>query len=159
MLDRVQHLVDAFDESFPEKDLVLTNTEVNSSNFLFDEKSETLRLVDWEKAVFSIPAQDLSHFLVPTVTLWKTDYRFSLQEIELFLQRYCARTKHEPVVIKAQMDVFWPVTCLRGVTWCAMAFIEYQKKNKLLMNDFAWKKIQSYVQESFIYEMFKDILD
>ena len=52
------------------------NKELNNTNFLVEEETGTVRLVDWEKPLYSDPAQDLGHFLAPTTTLWKTDVIF-----------------------------------------------------------------------------------
>ena len=41
------------------------NTEVNSGNFIYEPDGATLHLVDWEKALWGDPSQDLSHFARP----------------------------------------------------------------------------------------------
>jgi len=74
----IENIVYGFDEPFHADSLVLNNTEVNSSNFLYYEATGEMKLVDWEKAIFSLPTQDLSHFLIPTTTFWKTNYFFSI---------------------------------------------------------------------------------
>ena len=72
--------------SFQNENMCMVNTEVNSHNFLISGK--TGFLVDWEKAVTSYRYQDLGHFLVATTTLWKTDYVYSREEKQSFLNRY-----------------------------------------------------------------------
>ena len=158
IIQKVAGIVAAFDEPFDIDRLVLNNTEVNSSNFLLNESTGELKLVDWEKAVFSVPTQDLSHFLVPTTTFWKTDFFFSADQVDQFLKRYCQQANISVNEIKDQLHVFWNVTCLRGVTWCAMAYIEYQQPERPLKNEFAYRKIKNYIEENFIRKVFKDIL-
>ncbi|MEF9917473.1 MAG: aminoglycoside phosphotransferase, partial [Lachnospiraceae bacterium] len=46
--------------------------------------------------------------------------------------------------------VFIPITCLRGITWCAMAFIEYQNQEKIVKNAYTYKKIQTYLSKEFL---------
>lgn len=135
--------------------LVLNNTEVNSSNFLYDEVSGTMKLVDWEKAVFSLPGQDLAHFLVPTTTLWKSDFRFSRYQVELFARTYCNLTHENFSDIMDQIYLFWNLTCLRGISWCAMAYIEYMDSHRPLKNDDTFKRIKQYLQPEFIQDAIK----
>ena len=54
---------------------VVNNTEVNSHNFIIGKQKSYL--IDWEKPVISDPTQDLTQFLAPTTTFWKTDYLLS----------------------------------------------------------------------------------
>ncbi|NOZ61364.1 MAG: aminoglycoside phosphotransferase family protein [Calditrichaeota bacterium] len=154
----VQKIIDEYHEPVPWQRLALTNTEVNSSNFLIDDNSGQIKLVDWEKALFSIPAQDLSHFLVPTTTFWKTNFRFSAEQIEKFLKKYAEMSGADYRELRREVDVFWYLTCLRGVSWCSMAFVEYLQPDRFLKNDFAFQKIKIYVTEKFIKEIFLPIL-
>jgi len=45
------------------------------------------------------------------------------------------------------------MTCLRGITWCSMAWIEYQDPNKLIKNEFTYKKIESYLDLQFLMDI------
>lgn len=154
----VQKIVDAYREPVPRERLVLVNTEVNSSNFLIDDVTGQIKLVDWEKAVFSIPAQDLSHFLVPTTTFWKTDFRFSTEQVKEFIQQYAELTGSDYRQLRDEVDIFWYLTCLRGVSWCSMAFVEYHQPDRLLKNEFTFQKIKIYASENFIKEIFSPLL-
>ncbi len=60
------------------------NTEVNSSNFIVNRKAGSIHLVDWEKPLWGDPSQDLSHFSVPTTTLWKTNHRMTKADRQSF---------------------------------------------------------------------------
>jgi thiamine kinase-like enzyme len=156
---KVAQRIERYGKHYNHEDLVLNNTEVNSSNFLFDEQTGSLKLVDWEKAIFSIAAQDLSHFLVPTTTLWKTDFRFSALEIKRFIQIYCQKSGYDPNEIQQQMKIYFPLTCLRGVTWCSMAYVEYLQPDRLIKNEYTFNKIKMYTTEDFIKNIFADLLD
>jgi len=156
--EKIHRLVEEYATEFDLSSLVLNNTEVNSSNFLFDESSNTIKLVDWEKAVFSVPTQDLSHFLVPTTTLWKTDYRFSNEEVDAFIKEYCSYTEVACSTIREQLRVFWPLTCLRGISWCAMAYTEYMRPERPLKSEYTFKKIKMYTNPDFIANIFNEIL-
>ncbi|MBN2899845.1 MAG: phosphotransferase [Clostridia bacterium] len=65
---------------------VVNNTEVNSHNFIIGEKESFL--IDWEKPVISEPVQDITQFLAPTTTLWKTDTRLTDKETDAFFSTY-----------------------------------------------------------------------
>jgi thiamine kinase-like enzyme len=158
IIKKIETIITPLREPFDMNRLVLNNTEVNSSNFLCNKMTGEMILVDWEKAIFSVPTQDLSHFLVPTTTFWKTGFFFSKEQVDQFIRRYCDQT-HEPFSeIRDQLDIFWYVTCLRGVTWCAMAYVEYQQPDRPLKNEFTFGKIQKYIEEDFIRRVFKRIL-
>ncbi|NOY59016.1 MAG: hypothetical protein GXO75_08795 [Calditrichaeota bacterium] len=61
-------------------------------------------------------------------------------------------------LIQEQLEIFWPLTCLRGISWCAMAYIEYRQSDRPLKNLFAFKKIEMYLEEDFIQQVFKQII-
>jgi len=39
-----------------------------------------------------------------------------------------------------------------------MAYVEYQQPDRPLKNEFAFRKIQKYIEADFIKKIFKDIL-
>ena len=84
-------------------------------------------LVDWEKPLLSEPAQDLGHFLVPTTTFWKTDVILTAAEVGDFVRMYLKAVdgRMDTSTIKERLPLFFTVTCLRGISWCAMALREY----------------------------------
>ena len=102
--------------------LCMINTELNSGNFLID--GENSHLVDWEKPLLSEPAQDLGHFLVPTTTFWKTDVILTPEEVKDFTRKYIEAVdgRMDCSALPRRLPLFFTVTCLRGVTWCAMAY-------------------------------------
>lgn len=128
------------------------NTELNSSNFLINGRGQSNYIIDWEKPLFSDPAQDLGHFLAPTTTFWKTDYILSIEEIDLFIKEYteCVGGRFEVANLEERVKLYIPINCLRGVTWCAMAWIQYQSEDKLIKNEDTFIKLEQYLSEDFL---------
>ena len=130
----------------------IINTELNSGNFLINGKGKNNYIVDWEKPIYGFPAQDLGHFLAPTTTLWKTDIILSDEEIFSFIREYCKNSdqyKDEEELWNSIKD-YISMNCLRGITWCAMAYAEYQNPDKLISNDYTYQKIKSYLSKEFL---------
>ncbi|MDD6707240.1 MAG: aminoglycoside phosphotransferase family protein [Eubacterium pyruvativorans] len=138
----------------------IVNTELNNTNFLMAEEPAGPAggrdwLIDWEKPLWSDPAQDIAHFLVPTTTFWKTDVILSPGETADFLTAYEASVSDriDLTGLRERLGVFMPVTCMRGVTWCAMAWVQYQKEEKELSNDSTRRKLEAYLSDSFLEEI------
>ena len=135
----------------------IINTELNSGNFLINGKGCNNYIVDWEKPLYGYSAQDLGHFLAPTTTFWKTDIILSKEEITFFIKEYCKNSvqyKNEGELWDSIKN-YLSMNCLRGITWCAMAYVEYQNPDKLISNDYTYKKIKSYLSDDFL-NMIKD---
>ena len=135
------------DYAFGNDSLCVVNTEVNSGNFVVSP--DAVRLLDWEKAVWSQRYQDLGHFVVATTTLWKSDYRFTSAERERFLRRY-----HEaasPEVTFDELDrhtrVMEETILLRAFSWIHMALAEYEQTNRTLQNRETYNTMRRYVSE------------
>jgi len=126
------------------------NTELNSTNFL--AAPDKVRLVDWEKPLYGDPAQDLGHFLAPTTTFWKTDVFFDADTMEQFIDHYIEAVdgRFDTHGLRARTERFVTVTCLRGVTWCAMAWVQYREADKELMNESTRRKLDQYISDDFI---------
>ena len=133
--------------------LCMVNTELNSGNFLID--GENSHLVDWEKPLLSEPAQDLGHFLVPTTTFWKTDVILTPEEVKEFTRKYIAAVngRMDCSSLAARLPLYFTVTCLRGVTWCAMAYREYCQPDRELRNEDTFVKIKAYLEPAFLQNL------
>lgn len=131
------------------------NTELNSGNFLINGEGEDNYLVDWEKALLGDMAQDLGHFLAPTTTFWKTDVILSEQEMDDFVEEYKKQVGNRIEVgnLEERLKLFLPINCLRGITWCAMAWIQYQSGDKLIKNEETWGKLNRYLSDDFLEEI------
>lgn len=148
MLDKVKNLAKKFDGKNGYKCCI--NTELNSSNFLIHNGKAFL--VDWEKPIFADPAQDLAHFLAPTTTFWKTDIILGIKEKEEFLSEYISSVdnRFNTISIKEKTDYYIPFNCMRGITWCAMAFVQYENGDKGIRNEITAKKLKAYLNDEFL---------
>ena len=129
----------------------MVNTELNSGNFLINEGARSY-LVDWEKPLLSEAAQDLAHFLAPTTTFWKTDDILDQEAVGRFLRAYrrAAAGRFDTGTLTQRLPLFLTVTCLRGVSWCAMALREYEEPGRALTNPDTLRKIRAYLSEDFL---------
>lgn len=125
------------------------NTELNSTNFIVGKH---VSLVDWEKPLYGDPAQDLGHFLAPTTSFWKTDVIFTQEQINWFIEEYLRAVdgRYDTEGLRERTLAFITITCLRGMTWCAMAWVQYQSADKELINESTWIKLNQYLEDSFI---------
>ena len=155
----VSRLLEALEKEISAKDLsaprgirkCIVNTEVNSGNFLINPDGRSY-LIDWEKPLISEPAQDLGHFLVPTTTFWKTDVILKPEEIRHFVRCYekAVNGRFETASLSERLPLYFTVTCLRGVTWCAMAYREYCQPGRAISNADTFTKIQEYLKPDFL---------
>ena len=129
------------------------NTELNNTNFLVDR--DYVRLIDWEKPLYSDPAQDLGHLLAPTTTFWKTDHILSEKETDRLIDEYIKAVsgRFDTAGIRERTLRLINITCLRGLTWCAMAWVEYQDPDKLIANESTRKKLNAYLSDSFLTDI------
>lgn len=130
----------------------IINTELNSRNFLINGENNNNYIVDWEKPLYGYPAQDLGHFLTPTTTFWKTDIILSRDEISFFIKEYCKNSNQyrDEKELWNSVKNYLSMNCLRGITWCAMAYVEYQDPDKLIFNNYTYQKIKSYLSRDFL---------
>ncbi|SUY46574.1 aminoglycoside phosphotransferase [Clostridium putrefaciens] len=135
----------------------LINTELNSGNFLINGERKGNYIIDWEKPILGEPEQDLGHFLAPTTTFWKTDVILTREEIDFFVKAYINRVSDnfDTEYIEEKLNYYLAITCLRGITWCSMAFIEYQNPDKLIRNEFTYNKIKKYLEIDFLNNIMK----
>lgn len=121
----------------------LINTELNNQNFIIGEKSY---VIDWEKPIIGEREQDLAHFLAPTTTFWKTDVIFDNDTMDDFLNEYDKLSKIK--VDRKKFVKYLLFTCLRGITWCSMAYTQYVDENK--DSGFTFEKIKAYLSDEFL---------
>jgi aminoglycoside phosphotransferase (APT) family kinase protein len=135
----------------------IINTEVNSGNFIVSRSRGTMHLVDWEKPLWGDPSQDLSHFCVPTTTLWKTSYRMPPGDKRAFLDAYRAAVSDHRLrdTIEQRVHLRDPFNCLRGISWSAMAWIQYQTDDHQLKNRDTFAKMCQYLDLEFVQSLFQ----
>jgi aminoglycoside phosphotransferase (APT) family kinase protein len=149
MLDRGWERAD----SLPKPDYrCCINTELNSTNFLINGEGKGNYLIDWEKPIYGDPAQDLGHFLAPTTTFWKTDVILESEQMEKFTDAYIKKAAGRFNVdgLKERTWAYIPITCLRGITWCAMAWVEYKQPDKEIINESTARKLEAYLNHGFL---------
>lgn len=143
------------------KDFCIINTELNSGNFLirneekkFEEKPESdirSHLIDWEKPLYAHFAQDLGHFLAPTTSFWKTDCILHEKERVQFFHAYkealAGRRGFSDIEEKTELFILF--NCIRGLSWCAYAYAEYQK-GRDIQNEDTFRKIKAYLEDPFL---------
>ena len=150
LIDEIGKLPLTADSDAP---LCMVNTELNSGNFLIN--GENSHLVDWEKPLLSEPAQDLGHFLAPTTTFWKTDVILTPQQVKDFVTAYVMAIgdRMDCSTMSQRLPLFFTVTCLRGVTWCAMAYREYCQPGRELRNEDTFRKLKAYLEPAFLQNL------
>lgn len=128
------------------------NTELNSTNFLINGADKVNYLIDWEKPLYGDPAQDIGHFLAPTTTFWKTDVILTREEMDAFIDTYIQAVdgRFDTKGLRGRVHIYIPVTCLRGITWCAMAWVQYQQPDKLIFNESTFRKLEAYLSDEFL---------
>lgn len=128
------------------------NTELNSGNFLMNGEGQANYLIDWEKPLYGDPVQDLGHFLAPTTTFWKTDVILTSEEKDAFMRYYKAAVadRFDTSNMEERLNIFVPITCLRGITWCAMAWVQYQQPERLIRNEETFYKMEAYLRQDFL---------
>ena len=138
--------------------LCIANTELNSHNFLIGDDTQLSYLIDWEKPLLSVAEQDLSHFLVPTTTNWKTGTILNRTQRDAFLDEYeRAVTGRFPTQgLRERLDDYLAVTCLRGVTWCAMACVDYTEGGPGLRNEDTFAKIKQFLSREYLEMIWSD---
>lgn len=51
------------------------------------------------------------------------------------------------------------ITCLRGITWCAMAWVQYREPGKMLFNQSTFEKLNAYLDTDFLEKMHQFLKD
>lgn len=125
----------------------IINTELNSHNFIINDDGPSY-VIDWEKPIIGEKEQDLAHFLAPTTTLWRTEIDLNRSAIDQFIEHYNEYASQS--VDRMKLKQYLHFTCLRGITWCAMAYVQYSEDQKIKANDEAFHKISQFVSLPFL---------
>lgn len=151
--DREDYVVDFVDRFFnTAKSLGLSekinmpsiiNTELNNRNFIIGDRNV---VIDWEKPIVGEKEQDLAHFLVPTTTNWKTDKILKAHERDEFLKEY----EKYNALDHQKLGKYLVFNCLRGITWCSMAKVEYSSQTKGIINEDTLLKIDHFLSPEFL---------
>lgn len=135
--------------------LAVVNTEVNSGNFLVDDPAGTIRLVDWEKPLYSSPMVDIGHFWALSTILWKGEHVPGDAERRRFLEVYGGYYGPEAVAaVREVFDAAVQYSALRGIAWCASVYAAYRDEEKELASPHTFARIQQYLQPDFLDMVF-----
>ena len=134
----------------------IVNTELNSGNFLINPDGRSY-LVDWEKPLYSEPAQDLGHFLAPTTTFWKTPVILTPEAMRQFVKSYirCLDGRMDTSTLAELLSLFLTVTCLRGVTGAPWPASNTQKPDRPLKNQDTFEDL-AYLEPTFLDRIYED---
>ncbi len=72
-----------------------------------------------------------------------------------FIHEYIRRVdgRFDVTGLKERTGIYIPVTCLRGITWCAMAWVQYQNPDKEIFNLSTFRKLEAYLDDGFLKRM------
>jgi len=153
------------DSMFPTHLRGIVHTDVQAHNFIVAQPylpTPTARLVDWEKPVLDDPTYDLAHFLAPTTTRWKCHVDLTPHQQDLFLTTYTAAAEaHKPGFthnLTERLRLRQPFVHWRAITWSSMAWVEYNRPDRVIKNADTAAKIQEYLQPGFLQSLFAPVL-
>jgi len=136
----------------------IINTEAVPSHFLISPTGYG-KMVDWEKPIIGEAAQDLAYFLSPTTTIWDTDYIFSASARSAAIESYCrfvdGRFDVQPTL--ERLKPYTATNCLRGLSWSARTWTQYQDEQLELYNEKTKKKLEQYLSKDF-YDLCWDLV-
>ncbi|MEC9490220.1 MAG: aminoglycoside phosphotransferase family protein, partial [Halanaerobiales bacterium] len=137
----------------------VVNNELNSSDFIINDKFNLAYLVDWEKPLVTTPLQDLSHFMVPTTTLRETNFIFNQGEEEEFLHHYLKERGMDSQYreVKNALKLFEQFSAVRGIARAAADWVEYQAADREIKNQDTFETMDSYLRLDFLEMLFPDI--
>ena len=77
------------------------------------------------------------------------------REMEDFVSGYIRRVngRFDTEGIRERTRVYIPVTCLRGISWCAMAWVQYRQPGKAIVNETTAKKLEAYLDDGFLEQI------
>ena len=78
--------------------------------------------------------------------------KISEKEINKFTKEYIkvVGNRFDTKDIEERLKLYLPITCLRGITWCAMAWVQYKDPNKSIRNESTEKKLEAYLSNEFL---------
>ena len=76
-------------------------------------------------------------------------------EMETFIRKYieCVNGRFDTSGLEERTGAFIAITCLRGITWCAMAWVEYREPGRLLTNESTLRKLDQYLEREFLQKI------
>ncbi len=136
----------------------ILNTEANSTHFLLPEDGSPGYMVDWDKPIRGEAVRDVAYFMAPTTTIWDSDFIFDNAGREAFLKAYwhAVAGRFDPGCFEERLQAFTVMNCLRGITWCSMAWTRYHDPAYPLKNERTFKKLNTYLSPKFLTLLKRD---
>jgi len=142
----------------------ILNTEAVAGHFRIPRAGEgdgRAHMIDWDKPVLGEAVRDVAYFVSPTTTIWTTEFVFSPQGRTRFVQDYlrAVDSRFDLGLFEERFTAFLKMNALRGITWSANAYAEYQDPARPLKSDFTRRKLDQYLSEEFMQMLKDDIFD
>jgi aminoglycoside phosphotransferase (APT) family kinase protein len=133
------------------------STEPVPSHFILSHTGHGGYLIDWDKALIGENTRDVAYFMAPTSTVWDSDFIFDKSDMDKFVNNYWdAVGSRFPVAdFEERLSAYLKLNCLRGTTWSAMTWVEYQRPDLVLKNDKTIEKFEKY----YLNDDFLDMLE
>ena len=68
------------------------------------------------------------------------------------------KQKFDTSELPDRLPLYFSTTCLRGVTWCAMAMVEYSSPGRIISNADTFRKIKQYLDEDFLTNILENYM-
>lgn len=148
---RTRTALEAYDERRADANHII-NTEAIAAHFLIPADGSPGHMVDWEKPLVAEPAQDVAYFLSPTTTIWDSDYIFDASRRAAFVEEYwaCVDGRFSRDAFDAHFDAYVRSNCLRGLTWCTKAVVDYRDPDTPLTHEKTRRKLDIYLSDEFL---------
>ncbi len=130
----------------------IISTEMVSAHFLMNADGAPGHIIDWEKGILGEATRDVAYFLAPTTTIWDTDFIFTPQQRAQFVEQYWRAVggRFERGAFDERFDAYTMANCLRGVTYCAQAWVQYHDPAHPLKNAKTFEKLKVYLSQEFL---------
>jgi aminoglycoside phosphotransferase (APT) family kinase protein len=144
--------------------LRVVNTDLHNENFIVNcpiPGEGTCHLIDWEKPNYAEPAKDICHFLQVTTTRFKTDFAFTKDQEQWFLDLY--KRELDPIeqlaTFEDRLHIFGFFTLLRAIAWGCMVWSEYVADEGLkLKNSNTFRVVEEMIAPDYLRYLMRDKL-
>lgn len=140
----------------------IINTEAIPSHFLMPDGAGTHgirgHMVDWEKPIIGEVEQDVAYFLSPTTTIWDTDFIFSREQRSAFIRQYWKAVdgRFAKGDFAKRFPAYVMSNCLRGITWCCGAVVDYRDDARPLKTDRTRELLKVYLSQEYLEQVWQD---
>ena len=132
-----------------------TLVAVNANALLADLEQENEILAYVDDSYTEEQAKALQSQLEKVPNVASATYISKEEAMEDFINLYIQKVngRFDTKGLMERTLAYIPITCLRGITWCAMAWVQYQQPDKLLFNQSTFQKLGQYLDMEFLEKM------